>query len=86
MCGTVPHTLIDSVQTAHTVDVLLTNTTLEMIQQALIDQEILTRLSTVESALNWMGECQDTLVTFQQLTCDPGFTKPCVTSLLWNSS
>ena len=78
--------IVDSVQTAHTVDVLLTNTTLEMIQQALIDQEILTRLSTVESALNWIGEQQDTLVTHQQLTCDPGFSKLCITPLQWNSS
>ena len=57
-----------------------------MIQQAQIDQEILTRLPAVESALNWIGECQDALVARQQLTCDPGFAKLCVTSLLWNSS
>ena len=53
-----------------------------MIQQAQIDQEILTCLSTVESAL----KRQDALVTRQQLTCDPGFAKLFVTSLLWNSS
>ena len=46
--------LLDSVQTDHTVYVLLTNTTLEMIQQAQTDQEILTRLPKVESALNWI--------------------------------
>ena len=78
--------LVDSVQTAQTVDVLLTNTTFEMIQQARIDQEILTRLSVVESALNWISKHQEALVTHQQLTCDPGFAKLCVTSLLWNSS
>ena len=78
--------LLDSVQTAQNVDVLLTNTTLEMIQQAQIDQEILSCLSAGESALNWIGECQDALVTRQQLTCDPGFAKLCVTSLPWNSS
>ena len=78
--------LLDSVQTAQNVDVLLTNTTLEMIQQAQTDQEILTRLSAVESALNRIGECRDALLTRQQLTCDPRFTKLCITSLPWNSS
>ena len=86
MCGTVPHTLIDSVQTAHTVDVLLTNTTLEMIQQAQINQEILTCFSVVESALNWISKHQEALVTHQQLTCDPGFAKLCITRLPWNSN
>ena len=57
-----------------------------MLQQAQIDQEILTRLSAVESALNWTSERQDTLVTRQQLTCDPGFSKPCATPLQWDSS
>ena len=57
-----------------------------MIQQAQIDQEILTRLSAVESALNRIGECRDALLTRQQLTCDPRFTKLCITSLPWNSS
>ena len=57
-----------------------------MLQQAQIDQEILSCLSAGESALNWIGECQDALVTRQQLTCDPGFTKLCVTSLPWNSN
>ena len=78
--------LIESVQTAHAIDILLTNSTLEMLQQAQIDQEILTHLSVVESALNWIGKCQDALVTHQQLTCDPGFSKLCVTPLQWNSS
>ena len=78
--------LLDPVQTAHTVGVLLTNTTLEMLQQAQIDQEILTPLSAAESALDWIGKFQDTLVTCQQLTCDPGFSKLCVTLLQWNSS
>ncbi|XP_045708294.1 C-type lectin domain family 7 member A-like [Phyllostomus hastatus] len=41
--------LIGSVQTAHTVDVLLTNSTLKMLQQAQIDQEILTQLCALSS-------------------------------------
>ena len=55
--------LIESVQTAHAIDILLTNSTLEMLQQAQIDQEFLTRLSVVESALNWICESRDLLVT-----------------------
>ena len=51
--------LLDSVQTAHTIDVLLTNTTLEMLQQAHIDQETMTHLSAAKSALDWISERQD---------------------------
>ena len=78
--------LIDSVQTAQTVNILLTNTTLEMLQQAQIDQEILTHLSEVESALDWICKCQDAQVTRQQLNYDPGFSKLCISLLQWNSS
>ena len=78
--------LAESVRTAHAVDAFLTNTTQERIQQAHIDQEILARLSAIESAVIWLGEWQDALVTCQQLTCDPGFSKTCVTPLKWNSS
>ena len=48
--------LTESIQTAHVVDVILTNTTQEMIQQNQIDWEILTRLSATESAVVWLGE------------------------------
>ena len=68
------------------MDVLFTSITLEIIQQAQIDQEILTRRSMVESALNWIEECQDALVAREQPTCVPEFANLCVTSLLWNSS
>ena len=51
-----------------------------------MDQEILTCFSAVESALEWIGEHQDALVTLQQLTYDPGFSRLRVTSLQWNSS
>ena len=78
--------LTESIQTAHAVDVLLTNVTQQMIQQSQIDQEILTRLSASESAIVWLGERQDALALRQQLTCDPGFSKLCVTPLRWNSS
>lgn len=78
--------LVESVQTAHAVDVLLANTTQEMIQQTGIDQEILARLSATESAVTWLGKQQDALVTRQQLPCDPGLSKLCVTPLKWNSS
>ena len=78
--------LIESVQTAHAVDIFLTNSTLQILQQAPIDQEILTRISAVESALHWICKRWDALVTHQQLTCDPGFSKLCVTPLQWNSS
>ncbi|KAF6078158.1 hypothetical protein HJG60_009062 [Phyllostomus discolor] len=64
----------------------LISATLELVQQAQIDQEVLTCLSTVESALDWIGERQDALVTRQLLTCDPGFSRLCVTPLQWNSS
>lgn len=47
--------LVESVQTAHAVDVLA-NTTQEMIQQTGIDQEILARLSATESAVTWLGK------------------------------
>ena len=57
-----------------------------MIQQTHIDQEVLARLSAVESAVIRLGERQDALLTCQQLTCDPGFSKLCVTPLKWNSS
>ena len=70
-------TLAESVQTAHAVDTLLTNTTQEMIQQTRTDQEILARLSAVESAVIWLGEWQDALVTGKQLTWDPGLSKLC---------
>ena len=33
-----------------------------------------------------IGKHHNTLVTRQQLTCDPGFSKLCVTPLQWNSS
>ena len=78
--------LTESIQTAHAVDVLLTNVTHQMIQQSQIDQEILTRLSATESAIVWLGERQNALALRQQLTCDPGFSKLCVTPLRWNSS
>ena len=42
--------------------------------------------SATESAIIWMGEWQDALALRQQLTCDPGFSKLCVTPLRWNSS
>ena len=29
---------------------------------------------------------EDALITYQQLTCDPSFSKLCVTHLKWNSS
>ena len=45
--------LTESIQTAHAVDVLLTNVTQQMIQQSQIDQKILTRLSATESAIVW---------------------------------
>ena len=48
--------LAESVQTAHAVDSLLTNTTQEMIQHTRIDQEILVRLSATESAVICLGE------------------------------
>ena len=57
-----------------------------MIQQAQINQEILTCFSVVESALNWISKHQEALVTHQQLTCDPGFAKLCITRLPWNSN
>ena len=57
-----------------------------MIQQSQIDQEILTQFSATESAIVWLGERQDALALRQQLTCDPGFSKLCVTPLKWNSS
>ena len=69
----------ESIYTAHDVDALLTNTTQGKIQQTHIDQEILVRLSAIESAVIWLGEQQDALVTCQQLTCDPCFSKLCVT-------
>ena len=78
--------LAESIQNAHAVDALLSNTTQEMIQQTHTDQEILARLSAIESAVIWLKEWQDALVTHQQLTCDPGFSKLCVTPLKWNSS
>ena len=78
--------LTESIQTAHVVDVLLTNVTQQMIQQSQIDQEILTRLSATESAIVWLGERQNALALRQQLTCDPGFSKLSVTPLRWNSS
>ena len=78
--------LIESVQTAHAVDIFLINSTLQILQQAPIDQEILTRISAVESALHWICKRWDALVTHQQLTCDPGFSKPCATPLQWDSS
>ena len=74
--------LAESIQTAHAADALLTDTTQEMIQQTCIDWEILARLP----AVIWLGEQQDALVTGQQLACDPGFSKLCVTPLKWNSS
>ena len=83
---TVSVALTESIQTAHAVDILLTNVTQQMIQQSQIDQEILTRLSTTESAIVWLGEQQDALALRQQLTYDPGFSKLCVTPLRWNSS
>ena len=48
--------LTESIQTTHAVDVLLTNTTQQMIQQSQIDREILTRLSATDSAIVWLGE------------------------------
>ena len=48
--------LTESIQTTHAVDVLLTNTTQQMIQQSQIDREILTRLSATDSAIGWLGE------------------------------
>ncbi|KAF6084413.1 hypothetical protein HJG60_008675 [Phyllostomus discolor] len=78
--------LVESIQTTHAVDVLLANTTQEMIQQTRIDQEILNRLSAIESAVRWLGKQQDALVTCQQLSCGPGLSELCVTPLQWNSS
>lgn len=54
---------LESVQTAHAVDVLLANTTQEMIQQTGIDQGILARLSAIESAVIWLGKQEDALFT-----------------------
>ena len=71
--------LTESIQTTHVVDILLTYVTQQMIQQSQIDQKILTRLSATESAILWLGEQQDALALRQQLTCDPGFSKLCVT-------
>ena len=78
--------LAESIQTAHAVDTLLTNTAQEMMQQTRIDQEILVRLSAIESAVIWLGEWQDACVTCQQLTWDPSFSKLYVIPLKWNSS
>ena len=78
--------LAESIETAHALDALLTNTAQEMIQHTHTDQEIPARLSAIESAVIWLREWQGALVTRQQLTYDPGFSKLCVTPLKWNSS
>ena len=78
--------LAESIETAHALDALLTNTAQEMMQQTRIDQEILVRLSAIESAVIWLGEWQDACVTCQQLTWDPSFSKLYVIPLKWNSS
>lgn len=80
--------LTHSIQTAHTVEQALTDVTKELQTQENIDQEIMTRLYTLESALIWVGKRAEVQTIPLSLHCDWEHIhySLAVTPLPWNDT
>lgn len=76
--------LVSCINTAHTIEKVLTNVMRELQTQVDVDRSIMARLQALEAAVKWLGEQQEAPANRLCLKCDWQFSMQCVTPINYN--